>query len=259
MIIDKLTNQSLINLIKEQIPKKEVESFLNRIICKHNIKHYSAFFKFFAESKFGLDTDSLEMINKWNEYFYVLSIFLIYNEVLTPVSILPLLSTLAGRTRIEVLSLAELHAFNPTNSNAIKLPYKSFVRDTMVNIYHSNVELNSYKDIDNVNQELLKCKTASGTNAPNDYLVRINNQLASCETEIFAANKSYNISRNEDGTKHYKYLDTINLATLKKLDFYGNPILFTFKTSDLPPQSTIFSNIYLFAKNILDRTINYKI
>jgi len=191
----KMDNNSIQQLIKERIPKEFMFEYLNTMIIEDSIDGYSSL---------------LDLTEINDKYTFDLIIAILYKEAATIETLLGMIDTYSTthQSLFEQMVILEYGLYeipdglvdSSDNNDSIKS-----VRNYIPKLYYGDTSKLSYKDEDNVKDELDKLYTA--INAVNTLdssfdaysMVRINDKIAYMETEIAL----YSFLINYDITNKY--------------------------------------------------------
>jgi len=281
-IFRNLTEEGIQDVIKSRISQKEFSEFLDKKINEDTIEDYRKLLEL-KGNLYSVFTD------KEKKYLFDLIMVLIYEEVLTYTQIITIIQS-NGVSAIDIFEKMvileyELFVLTKNITEATKTFFKTYVTDKVVNVYHSTKDFSAYKDLNNLEEELLRIYNDTLNTSPfngtlptvlssiGDFnskaLVRINGELATVEKEnqskyFFILNYNTTASQFDRSyiRKYWALRDRnayyikngvrIYLDGLTSYSYYG-----LFSSTFSPGYKLAHDFLTKLWENITQRTINY--
>jgi len=269
-----LTESGIQQIIKSMIKRKDLEKFLNTLITNESLKSYL----------FLLD-------NEDDKYTFDMILILLYEELLDIGNIEYLMdtdnfSTEEMREILEQMLILEYNLFqleDPSNiPSATNFDTKLYVRDMILNVYHSTTSLIAYKDLDNLNDEVERIYDELDLLVPFiDFnilsLLRINSNLSEIEKDInfYSFLFNYNVNNKNfirksvalklSGSNTNGYYEKIivnNAGETEKVKIHFDNIINLFSYPHYllalnPDYQDQHDFLIAYRNQLLKRTINY--
>jgi hypothetical protein len=276
-LFENLTESGIQNIIKSRISRENFLNFLNKKIVEENTKDFEELLDF--ESTQGIYKNYSTSVKK---YVYDLISVALYEEVLSFSEIKNLISANSA-TALQILEKIAVLEYGLYSLEGISLPTttefdKIYITDNVKTLYHSTKKFSAYKDLDNLNAELIgilgstTIPTTSPTAFPSDFTAtsffRINERLAIIEKtnmSLYSFLLNYNTTSSVNDRSflrkyyavngsgyYYKNNTKIYITGLNTLSYYKY-LLATHNTS----YETAHNFLITLWEKMLNGTINY--